>query len=48
MPELDARLRDDAAMDEIELVSRVIIAASEAKEKLTECELDAILGVASA
>lgn len=47
MPELDARLRDDAAMDEIELVSRVIIAASAAKEKLTECELDAILGVAS-
>lgn len=49
MPEpLDERLRDDAALDEIELVSRVMIAASEAAGPLTQCEVDEILGIASA
>ncbi len=46
MPEpLDERLRDDAALDEIELVSRVMIAASEARGRLSQGEVDQILGV---
>lgn len=49
MPEpLDARLRDDTAMDEIELVSRVMIAATEHAGPLTQREVDEILGVRTA
>lgn len=43
---LDERLRDDAALAEIELVSQLIIAASEADQPLSAEELDSLLGVA--
>ncbi|MFL6089423.1 MAG: hypothetical protein ACJ71Z_04715 [Aeromicrobium sp.] len=42
---LDARLRDDTALDEIELTSRLMIAASEHEGNLTQREVDEILGV---
>jgi Trp operon repressor len=47
MPEpLDSRLRDDVVLDEIELTSRLIIAASSANGHLSQREVDEILGVA--
>ncbi|MDQ3157105.1 MAG: hypothetical protein M3Q98_10340 [Actinomycetota bacterium] len=42
---LDARLRDDQALDEIELTSNLIIAASACDEHLTQREVDEILGL---
>lgn len=46
MPEpLDARLRDDAAMAEIEMTSALIIAASDATSQLSLAEVDRIIGV---
>jgi len=42
---LDARLRDDTALDEIELTSRLMIAASDYERHLTQGEVDEILGV---
>lgn len=49
MPEpLDSRLRDDQALDEIELTSRLIIAASAADRPLTQLEVDELLGVSAA
>jgi len=42
---LDARLRDDAVLDEIELTSRLMIAASDYERHLTQREVDEILGV---
>ena len=42
---LDERLRDDAALDEIELTSRLIIAASQHQGHLTQREIDELLGV---
>ena len=42
---LDARLRDDQALDEIELTSNLMIAASACSEHLSQTEVDAILGV---
>lgn len=42
---LDARLRDDEALSEIELTSDLIIAASSREEHLTQREVDEILGV---
>lgn len=42
---LDQRLRDDTALDEIETTSRLIIAASESDEKLSQCEVDELLGI---
>ena len=42
---LDARLRDDAALAEIELTSRVMIAVSDYERHLTQREVDEILGV---
>jgi hypothetical protein len=42
---LDARLRDDQALDEIELVSRVMIAASESPHRLSQHEVDQLLGI---
>lgn len=48
MPEpLDSRLRDDDVLDEIELTSRLIIAASSRDEHLSQREVDEILGIAS-
>lgn len=40
---LDDRLRDDDALDEIELTSRLIIAASARHEPMTQDEVDAFL-----
>jgi len=49
MPEpLDSRLRDDQALDEIELTSRLMIAASARDAHLTQREVDELLGVAGA
>lgn len=46
MPEpLDHRLRDDAVLDEIELTSRLMIAASELGRPLSQHEVDQILGI---
>lgn len=45
---LDARLRDDQALDEIELTSNLIIAASACAGHLTEREVDEILGLPDA
>jgi hypothetical protein len=42
---LDARLRDDAALAEIELTGRLIIAASQHQGHLTQGEVDELLGV---
>ena len=48
MPEpLDSRLRDDVVLDEIELTSRLIIAASAKDRPLTQREVDEILGIAT-
>jgi hypothetical protein len=44
---LDRRLRDETALAEIELTSRLIIAASEHDGRFTQREVDEILGVAS-
>jgi hypothetical protein len=44
---LDARLRDDQALDEIELTSNLMIAASARAEHLTQREVDELLGLAS-
>ena len=49
MPEpLDSRLRDDEALDEIEMTSRLIIAASAKDGQLSQREVDEILGIANA
>ena len=46
MPEpLDHRLRDDTVLDEIELTSRLMIAATELGRLLSQLEVDEILGV---
>lgn len=47
MPEpLDQRLRDDEVLDEIEMTSRLIIAASARQTPMTQREVDDLLGVA--
>ena len=48
LPEpLDQRLRDDTVLDEIELTSRLMIAATELGRPLSQHEVDKILGVAA-
>lgn len=48
MPEpLDQRLRDDDALDEIELTSRLIIAASSQDRRMSQSEVDGLLGLQS-
>ena len=48
MPEpLDSRLRDDQALDEIELTSRLMIAASAKEGHLSQREVDELLGIVS-
>lgn len=42
---LDDRLRDDAALAEIELTGRLMIAASQHPGRLSQREVDEILGV---
>jgi len=44
---LDRRLRDETALAEIELTSRLMIAASEHDGHFTQREVDEILGVAA-
>ncbi|EFQ83216.1 hypothetical protein HMPREF0063_11489 [Aeromicrobium marinum DSM 15272] len=44
---LDERLRDDAALDEIELTSRLMIAASATDRHLTAGEVDELLGLSA-
>lgn len=44
---LDDRLRDDDALAEIELTSRLMIAASGAGDRLSQAEIDGLLGVDS-
>lgn len=44
---LDDRLRDDDALAEIELTSRLMIAASGADDRLSQAEIDGLLGVDS-
>lgn len=44
---LDDRLRDDDALAEIELTSRLMIAASGAGDRLSQAEIDCLLGVDS-
>ncbi len=47
MPEpLDSRLRDDQALDEIELTSRLMIAASARDRHFSQREVDELLGIA--
>lgn len=43
---LDVQLRDSAALEEIELTSDLMIAASESKERLLPAQVDRILGIA--
>ncbi|MGH3495845.1 MAG: hypothetical protein ACRDP1_00030 [Nocardioidaceae bacterium] len=42
---LDARLRDDDALAEIEMTSNLMIAASEAEGPLSQQQVDKILGI---
>jgi len=42
---LDDRLRDDDALAEIELTSRLMIAASGAGDRLSQDEIDGLLGL---
>ena len=42
---LDDRLRDDAALAEIELTGRLMIAASQHPGRLSQREVDELLGV---
>jgi hypothetical protein len=42
---LDDRLRDDVFLDEIELTSRLIIAASASPAPLSQHEVDELLGL---
>ncbi|WP_229052003.1 hypothetical protein [Aeromicrobium sp. Leaf350] len=42
---LDERLRDDTALDEIELTSKLMIAATDADEPLSQDQVDQILGL---
>ena len=42
---LDHRLRDDAVLDEIEMTSRLMIAASELDRPLSQREVDELLGI---
>ncbi len=39
---------DGAALDEIEMTSQLMIAATDRADRLTQCEVDQILGVATA
>lgn len=43
----DARLRDDAALEEIEMTTNLMIAASESAGPLSQAQVDAALGLTS-
>jgi hypothetical protein len=42
---VDARLRDDVALEEIEMTTNLMIAASESAGPLSQSEVDAALGL---
>jgi hypothetical protein len=42
---LDVQPHDEEVLEEIELISNLMIAASEASEPLTQSTIDAILGI---
>jgi hypothetical protein len=42
---IDARLRDDVALEEIEMTTDLMIAASESAGLLSQSEVDAALGL---
>lgn len=44
----EAPLLDVVALDEIETTSRLMIAATGCAEHMTQCEVDQILGIATA
>ena len=44
----EASILDSAALDEIELITRLMIAASGCARHMSQCEVDQILGVVSA
>jgi hypothetical protein len=46
--ELDLRLQDPAALEEIELYSELIIVAGGSSQRLTRAQIDHVLGVRSA
>ncbi|MFW5420681.1 hypothetical protein J0910_29110 [Nocardiopsis sp. CNT-189] len=46
-PDIDARLHDREAMEEIELYADVLIAVADVEHSLSTAELDRVLGVAS-
>ena len=46
--ELDDRLQDAVALDEIDLYANVLTAVAAADRRLTDDELDAVLGLADA
>jgi hypothetical protein len=46
--QFDVSLEDSELMGEVELTTNLIIAASESEERLTQEEIDQILGVDSA
>ena len=43
--ELDLRVQDPAALEEIELYSELIIVAGESAQPLSQAEIDRVLGV---
>jgi hypothetical protein len=45
--ELDLRVQDPAALEEIELYSELIILAGESSQPLTRAQIDRALGIAS-
>jgi hypothetical protein len=42
---VDAELRDDAGLDEIEMSTNLMIATSDSPDSLTQAEVDAALGL---
>ena len=42
---LDVPLEDDALLEEVELISTLMIAASEADERLDQSQIDRLLGL---
>jgi hypothetical protein len=41
----DARVNDPLALDEIELYGDLVIAASSSQQRLTQAEIDQVLGI---
>ena len=45
MDPFDVRLEDDELLDEVELTANLIVAANQSDDKLSETEIDQVLGV---